>query len=93
MIYISIIYTSNLGFGIVVFDQERKQSRFKGSIEGAPGSPERAQSEHRGSIGEHRASTKGVSKEADKRIEAAVGGSLKWSHYYRLGLPLLLFEY
>ena len=35
-IYIYIMYTPNLGFGIAVPGQEREQGRFKGSTEGAP---------------------------------------------------------
>ncbi len=41
-VYTYIIYTPNLGLGIAVFDQEREQSRFRGSIEGAGGSSEGA---------------------------------------------------
>jgi len=41
-IYICIIYTPNLGFGVAVLDREREQSRFRGSNEGAEGSSEGA---------------------------------------------------
>ena len=47
-IYISIIYTPNLGFGITLFDREREQGRFRGSSEGARGSNEGATREQGG---------------------------------------------
>ena len=45
--YICIIYTPNLGLGISFFDQEREQSRFKGSTEGVIGEQRGAAREHR----------------------------------------------
>ena len=52
-IYIYIIYTPNLGFGIALFDQEREQGRFRGSNEGARGRSKGAPREHRGVSSEH----------------------------------------
>ena len=37
IIYKLYTYTPNLGLAIAVFDQEREQGRFEGSIEGAMG--------------------------------------------------------
>lgn len=42
IIYIYIIYTPNLGWGIAVFVRERGQGRFRGSSGGAGGSTEGA---------------------------------------------------
>ncbi len=48
MLYISIIYTPNLGFGNALFDQEREQGRFRGSNEGVRGRSKGAPREHGG---------------------------------------------
>ena len=47
-VYIYIIYTPNLGLEIAVFDQEREQGRFRGSIEGATGEQEGARGSSEG---------------------------------------------
>ena len=51
-IYICIIYTPNLGWGITVPGREREQGRFRGSIEGAPGSSEGAPGSSEGAVRE-----------------------------------------
>lgn len=47
-IYIYILYTSNLGLMVTVFDRERQQGCFRGSSEGAVRSNEGATMEHGG---------------------------------------------
>ena len=61
ILYIYILYTPNLGLGIAVFDREREQSRFKGSIEGAEGSSEGA-----------RGSTEGVERSIEGAKESTM---------------------
>jgi hypothetical protein len=56
MYNICIIYTPNLGLGITVFDQERKQGRLRGSSKGARGRSTGAVREHGGAEGEQRES-------------------------------------
>jgi len=56
---IYIIYTPNLGLGLVVFDREREQGRFKGSIEGVRGSIRGAMEAPREYRGEQRGAVEG----------------------------------
>ena len=53
--YIYIIYTLNLGWGITLPGRERKQGRFRGSIEGARGSTEGAERKYEGAEREYEA--------------------------------------
>jgi len=73
-IYIYIIYTPNLGFGITVFDEEREQGRFRGSSEGAGGSNEGARGSTEGAGG----STEGARGSTVGQCRGAAGGSLNW---------------
>jgi len=98
--YISIIYTPNLGLEIAVSVREREQGRFRGSSEGARGSIEGARGSSegaRGSIEGAGGSTEGAAREHERargstmgQCRGAASGSLKWLSSSWLELPLLL---
>ena len=86
-IYIYIIYTSNLGLMIAVFDLGREQGRFRGSSEGArrstkgarrstkgAGEARRKQGEHRESKQKHEESRRSTKK---ARGRSTWGAALK----------------